>query len=163
MDDPVATALAFDFGFKSVETDDCGLGQGQTRRFRVTADGRRYIAKHLGKAVQKPSFECGLLQFLGEAGIPVAKNILTSKGEPFAAFDGRSLVLYEWAEGGVAWPAPPELASKLGSAVAAMHLASDSLQNISNVRAYDLDRLIDRPLRLLEPYSPDNSVFRRLT
>jgi len=158
----IGAALAGGFGFADVRVEDGGLGQGLTRRFGVTADGRRYVAKHLGAAVGRPEFECSLLQFLGSAGIPVACNVPSVLGEPFVELDGRALVLYEWAEGGVAWPASPELASALGMAIARVHLVSNSLPISSGATVYDLDRLIYRPLRLLEPFSPDVGVFRRL-
>ncbi len=162
MDDSIATAIERNFGFDVIECEDCGLGQGQTRRFKVKAKGDRYVAKLLGHAATDQRFECSLLQFLGESGIPVAKNIPTSSGEPFAHFEGRTLVLYEWADGGVSWPAPPNLASALGSAIGRMHLASDSFDSTSSAPVYDLDRLIHRPLRLMEPFSPDKPLFRRL-
>ena len=162
MNDDVAAALASNFGFAKVEVDDAGVGQGQTRRLRVTADGKKYMAKHLGPSAHDPKFECSLLQFLKTASIPVASNVASVQREPFVVLDGRALVLYEWAEGGVAWPAPPALAASTGRAIAQMHLASDSLSVDPIAQMYDLDRLIHRPLRLLEPFSPDKAMFRRL-
>ena len=162
MNQSIDASLAINFGFASVIAEDAGMGQGQSRRFKVTADGQRYVAKHLGQGVNDPSYECRFLQFLGGVGIPAAKNVPTSSGEPFAMLEGRPLVLYEWADGGVSWPAPAALAEQLGSAIARMHLVSDPFSIDDSAVQYDIDRLIDRPLNLLEPFSPDKRTYRRL-
>ena len=161
MNDSIFDALTNNFGFTTVEIEEGGLGQGQTRRLKVVADGQKYMAKHLASDIT-PDFECEFLQFIGKNGVPVAKNILTKNCEPFVVCDKLPLVLYEWADGGISWPTKPELAALLGKAIARMHLVSGAMPPVSNTVVYSADRLINRPLRLLEPYSNDKSMFRRL-
>ena len=141
MNDSIFDALTNNFGFTTVEIEEGGLGQGQTRRLKVVADGQKYMAKHLASDIT-PDFECEFLQFIGKNGVPVAKNILTKKGEPFVVCDQRPLVLYEWADGGISWPTKPELAALLGKAIARMHLVSGAMPPVSNTVVYSADRLI---------------------
>jgi Ser/Thr protein kinase RdoA (MazF antagonist) len=150
-------ALAHEFGLGIESISDSGKGQAQTRRYIVRMANGPRIAKHYAdgsaEGLANVEFECLLLTWLAEAGVPVARNLPTAAGRPFAVVDHRPLILYEWADGGIEWPAPPPRARALGEGFGRLHGAADSLPWTGEVRTYDLNRLVDRPLELLEPYS----------
>jgi Ser/Thr protein kinase RdoA (MazF antagonist) len=124
------------------------------------------MAKHYGLSyidhLEWAQFECEVLTRLKERGTPVADLVRTAAGEPFAVVEGRPLLLFEWAEGGIEWPTGAENAARLGRALAEMHGALDEMPLSGEERSYDLDRLVDRPLRLLEPYAESPAEFEEL-
>lgn len=152
------------FGLRSVTIESIGVGQGQTARYKILADGRQFIGKHFGPAyrLEWVHFEFSLLSRLAKGGMPVASAIATKDLSPFALVDGRPLLLCNWVEGSLEWPTTPETAERLGRAFAEMHLVSNDLECDVAARVYDVDRLVDRPLRLLEPFSVDKGQFEAL-
>ena len=162
----IADALVNGFGFDNPTVEDAGLGQGQTRRLIVTVGDQKFMAKHFGDGSETGlanlEFECLLLACLRAAKISAARNLPARSGRAFAIVENRPLMVYEWAEGGVEWPASSEKAFALGSTLAEMHLASDGLVLTGSERTYDIARLTDRPLALLEPYAADHNEFTNL-
>ena len=153
----IGQAIRTQFGLEFDAFDDVSIGQGQTERFRFNAGGRSFIAKHCGVSsddgMRWTEFECRMLEHLLAEGLPVSRPIQTSSGGRFAVVDGRPLMLFQWIDGGIEWPSSRVNAKKLGSALARMHISLNSLELLGHERRYDIDRLVDRPLRMLEPYA----------
>lgn len=165
--DDVGQRIDQAFGLQGSIVDVIGIGQGQTRRYSVVSRGRRFIAKHYGPhsahELHWVRFECSMLERLRDAGLPVAAACKTVDGQAFALVDNRPFLLFEWLEGSVEWPTGAENAASLGRALAEMHSVSDSLVLAGNERQYDIDRLIDRPLRLLMSFAePSSEEFAQL-
>jgi len=160
----IGALLQTEFGIGPVEVQDSGTGQATTRRYVLRSPDGKWIAKHYGEyfrdKVEWVRFECELLTLLAAQGQSVARNVATISGDPFTLVDGTPLVVYEWAEGGIEWPASSQNSGALGAALARMHLASEGLSLSGTERIYDVDRLIDRPLALLKPYSDPNAHKR---
>ena len=97
-------------------------------------------------------FEVRLLKHLKQHHLPVAAAVASRDGEEILLLEDRPFVVYEWAEGGIEWPASEANAAELGRALAKMHLASDDFPLTGDERRYDIDRLVHSPVRLLLPY-----------
>ena len=144
------------------EVIDRGTGQGQVSRYEICTSRERWMAKMYppSSPTQRDwlQYECELLHALKQHGFPVADSTDTISGDRFTTIQDRPLILYEWAEGYIQWPPTPENAQKLGRVLAEMHLAVSNYSSPVTPRQYNIDRLVDHPLRLLEPFAESGSA-----
>ena len=120
---------------------------------RLYLNGKYYIG-----GTDDFRFELGLIQFLLNQGLPVARPIPDVDGQSLTRFEsGRETrlgALFEFAEGGDIWDTMDEKhAGELGSTVARLHLAMDRFTSEYTRYHLDLDFLLEVPLRLLEVHA----------
>jgi len=163
----ITQCIERNFGVQGIEIEDLGTGQGQIGRYKVRCGPLGYIAKHLRPRNETElswvGFECRFVSHLGRAGLPIAEPLRTVDEKQYAVFEDRPLLLYPWVEGCIEWPTSEGNAERLGAALAGMHNESKGLDHLPGVRTYDVDRLVDRPMRLLQQFlHPASDEFTRL-
>lgn len=136
------------------------LGQGLNDTFLVTTRVNKYIlrAYRTGwRSLEDIRYELELLDYLKKQGIPVSIPIAQSDDnfveEVFAPEGTRYIVLFSYAPGkAIAYEADEENKSYLyGKAVATIHAATDTFQSTHERFAIDLEHLLDKPLRVIQP------------
>ena len=156
MEGAVAAVISERYSLSNPTATLVGQGQAQNAVYRIESGSGKFVAKHLGPYYADKlawvEFEVRLLKHLKQHHLPVAAAVPSRDGAEILMVQDRPFIVYEWAEGGIEWPASEPNAAKLGAALAKMHLASDELPVTGEERRYDIDRLVHSPVRLLLPY-----------
>jgi len=130
--DNVALAAAIQEHWKFPQDPTCDLiTRGMNDVYEVRAGGERFAArvwradKHTKESV---TWELDFLAHLKAKGVPVIAAVPNAAGELSIGIDPpeghRRICLFEWAEGDQFYADPkPDLARRIGAAVAQMHLA----------------------------------------
>ena len=149
-----AVREAYDLAVVSASLIRQGGDGNQT--FRIEAAGTTYIARLYGEQgrthPQWVRFEAEFLAHLDKTGVSVSAPLRRRDGNLYGIMEGVPAIVFTFAEGAVEWPTRPENARVLGSELARLHLASDTLQTTAEPRRFDADRLIWQPLELMLPF-----------
>ena len=101
-------------------------------------------------------FELAQLEFLHRAGVAVARPLQTRKGNLTANLwlpDGRtSAACFTYAAPDLLERKTVRIAKDQGLALAKLHNAQDHFSIRSKLPAFDVDGLVERPMRMLIPY-----------
>ncbi len=133
---------------------------GVNDTYEITAPGQHFalrVCRHEWRQQAELQWELALLEHLDSEGAPVSAPLRTASGNRFSivlAPEGpRPVALFRYAPGkpcsGAAMTALH--ARAYGQALASIHLRMDTFSQTYPRFEIDLDRLLDRPLKALEP------------
>ncbi len=145
------TALATTFGLGTVQSFESIAAGTINSNFAVeTERGRWFVRINEGKAEVDVAWEARLVQALAAAGVVTPPPMLAPDGRPYAPLAGargKWVSVFPWRAGRHLAPreVTPELAGRLGSELAALHVAGLELP-VSWRRGsiYDHDHLVAR-------------------
>jgi Ser/Thr protein kinase RdoA (MazF antagonist) len=163
--DPEALAELIGSDYELPEPVNCKLFSKLLRtqdndHYLVTAgDGRQFVARvyQQGDRLQRQEadylFELDWLNFLKDRGLPVSGPLCRQDGrylDSLLAPEGlRYYALFDLAPGTTLSLTDSEQLYRFGATMAQIHVASNDFQSQHARRAWDLERLIDRPLAKL--------------
>ena len=133
--------------------------------YKIASNESLFIARIYGsQALENPNwarYELEMLVHLATKGVSVAAPIPGFDGEllyflPNSNGSPMPTALFNFAEGGVEWPTSPARATLLGISFAELHRASDDFITASTPRIFDVERLLNKPLRLMRPFLKDS-------
>ncbi len=153
------------YGLAEPEITLIRAGGDGNQTFTVMVDGTPFIARVYGEqARQHPNwaqYELELLVHLAQGGISVSTPVACRDGGwmqmlPITGMLAAPTALFTFAEGGVEWPTAPLRAHLLGASFAQMHRVADDFRTTASPRTFDLERLLDAPLRRMRAYLADS-------
>jgi Ser/Thr protein kinase RdoA (MazF antagonist) len=153
------------YGVAEAEIALIRTGGDGNQTFKVTTNRTLLIARVYGEQGRLhpdwARYELELLAHLASNGISVAAPVAAHNGTwmQFLPMDNAPPVpvaLFAFAEGGVEWPTSPPRAHLLGAAFAQLHRVADGFHTTAGPRAFDLERLLQAPLRRIRTYLADS-------
>jgi Ser/Thr protein kinase RdoA (MazF antagonist) len=153
------------YGFAAPEITLIRRGGDGNQTYKVIANETPFIARIYGEpARQHPDwalYELELLVHLAKGGISVAAPVAGRDGTwmqmlPLSGSPPAPTALFTFADGGVEWPTAPQRAHLLGASFAQLHRVAQCLPAPSDHRAFDVERLLDAPLRRMRMYLTDS-------
>jgi Ser/Thr protein kinase RdoA (MazF antagonist) len=153
------------YGIAEPEIALIRAGGDGNQTFKVMSNGVPLIARIYGEqARQHPDwarYELELLAHLAGNGISVAAPVAARSGAwmqllPLDSALPAPVGLFAFADGGVEWPTSPARAHLLGAAFAQLHRVAEDFRTTADHRAFDLERLLNAPLRRMRAYLVDS-------
>lgn len=153
------------YGVAEAEIALIRTGGDGNQTFKVTTNRTLLIARVYGEQGRlNPDwarYELELLAHLARNGISVAAPVAAHDGAwmqllPMDNTPPAPVALFAFAEGGVEWPTSPPQAHLLGVAFAQLHRVADDFHTTAGHRAFDLERLLQAPLRRIRTYLADS-------